>query len=213
MKRTVLLSLFILLFAAFQSNAQVFVGGGFGINTGKSKSTYGSTTSNGDKTLDLNFTPKVGFFLGENLAIGTGFGIGLSKATTPADASETGEEEVYKTTSWAFAPFVRYYFARAGEFSFFGEGAVAIGGGKSKHTVGSTTNEGPKLFTVVVGVAPCMSYNLSKKVALEASIGSIGYASATSKQTYGGEDYKDTSSGFGLNMDLDNISFGAIIKF
>jgi hypothetical protein len=209
MKRSILLCLFILFLTGLELNAQVFVGGGLGISTSKSKSTYLGTTTDGDKYFDLNFSPKVGFFLGKKLALGMGLDLWTSKVTEP----NTGESEetVNKSSGWSVGPFVRYYFAEAGNFSFFGEGALGIGGSKSKSTVGSNTTEGPKYFNVAFGVSPNLSYKLSDKVALEAGLGSLGFYSSTGKQKYGSDEAKQVSSGFGLNLDMTALSFSAII--
>ncbi len=189
----------------------VFVGGGFNLSTNKIKETYNSDTQEGDKTLSFSFFPKVGYFINNNIALGVGLGISTYKVTTPSTTYDP--EEVYTENSWAFGPFARYYYARTGNFSFFGEGIIGFGGGKSKNTIGSNTTEGPKLFTIAVGVSPALSYNLSDKVSLEAKLGGITYSSASSTSEYNTDEHKVTSSGIGLNLGLDDITFGAIIKF
>jgi hypothetical protein len=69
-----------------------------------------------------------------------------------------------------------------------------------------------------VSIAPAISYNLSEKFALEASFGSLGYSSFTSKETEQDEtgddiEIKETFSGIDFSLDMTSLSFGAIFKF
>ena len=54
-------------------NAQVFVGGDFGINSSKLKAESGSLSFDDSKTFAVYISPKVGFFLSDNFAVGLGF--------------------------------------------------------------------------------------------------------------------------------------------
>ncbi|MEI6747978.1 MAG: outer membrane beta-barrel protein [Bacteroidales bacterium] len=198
--------------------AQMFVGGAFSLATSSSKFSAGAVSLDGDKTFSFNFSPKAGYFLNDKFAIGLGFGFGTSKTTTPKELTASGEEEVSKANSWAIAPFARYYFAKSGDLSFFGEATLGFGGGKSEISAGAVTVDGPKTSMIGISVAPAISYDLGKKFAIEASFGGLGFASSTSKETIKDDEgndveSKDTSSGINLSLDLTSLSFGAIFKF
>lgn len=194
-------------------SAQVFVSGAFNLSTSNSKETMGSVSVDGDKTFEFDFMPKVGYFMSDDFAIGLGFGLGTSKTTSPKEITYSGEEEITKQNTWAIAPFARYYFARTGELSFFGEATFGFGGGKSEYSVGGVTEDGPKISMIGFGIAPAISYNLSERFAIEASFGSLGYSSYTTEETEGEEIYKYTVSGIDLSLDLTSLYFGAIFKF
>jgi len=66
------------------------------------------------------------------------------------------------------------------------------------------------IFMATINLAPAISYNLSEKFSIEASLGGINYTSETRKIKDG--DSKTTISGLDLSFGLDNLTFGAIYK-
>jgi hypothetical protein len=210
MKKTFLL---LIITASFMSlKAQVFIGGGLNFNTTNLKYTDNTTTEDGDKTISFNFYPKVGYFLNDKFAIGLGFGIGSTKTTTPKTDYE--DERVVKTKNWSVSPFARYYFTKINNFSVFGEGTLGFGGGSSSTKTGTTTNDGPKYFSVNINIAPAVSYNFSDNFSIETSLGGIGYSSQKATYDKGTEtEYSGTSAGINVSFGFDNLTFGAIYKF
>ena len=208
------LILLVLFLAGLELNAQVFVGGGLGIYSSSISTTTGSITNNGPSTLDYNFSPEVGFFIQDNLALG--LRLSIFNQTTKTNVNQN-RDDTHVTNSWSIAPFIRYYLAKSGNFSFFGEGALGIGGATSKNTSGSTTEEGPTTTIVSIGVSPGISYDLSEKVSLIAKLGGISYTSNSQKETFGtGQSATTTTTSnpvIGFNLGLNNLSFGAIVKF
>jgi hypothetical protein len=213
MKKSNAVLLFTLLLTGWSLNAQIFVGGGFSLNSTKSSSTTGSTTTEQGKNFNWDFSPEVGYFLSENLAVGLGFGIGNDKTTTPITLSSNSEHSV---TNWSVRPFARYYALKSGSFSVFGEGALSIGGSSSQTTNGSTTTDGPSTSNFGISIQPGISYDLSDKVSLLAKVGGIYYSSnGTSTTTGTGANVVKTETStpsFGLGLNLSTISFGAIVK-
>lgn len=205
--------LFTLLVAGWSLNAQIFVGGGFGLESTTSSSTTGSTTTELGKNFSYDFSPEVGYFLSENLALGLGFSIGNDKTTTPITTTTNSE---YSVTDWSIRPFARYYAMKSGSFSVFGEGALNIGGTSSQTTSGSTTTDGLSRSTFGISIQPGISYDLSDKVSLIAKVGGIYYnANGTSITTGTGANAVKTETSspvFGLGLRLSTISFGAIVK-
>jgi hypothetical protein len=210
MKRKNAVLLFTLLFTGWSLHAQIFVGGSLSLNSSKASSTTGSTTTELGKNFNYDFSPEVGYFLSENLAIGVGLGIGNSKTTTPITDSE------YSTTNWSIRPFARYYAMKVGSFSVFGEGALALGGSSSQTTSGSTTTDGLSTTTFGISLQPGFAYDLSDKVSLLAKIGGIYYNTNGTSITNGtGANAVKTETSnpsFGLGLNLSSISFGAIVK-
>jgi outer membrane protein len=217
MKKKIFTIALCMLAASTMLKAQVFVSGSLNLSTSNSKQSLGSVSVDGDKTFEFNFMPKAGYFISDDFAIGLGFGFGTSKTTSPKEITYSGEEEIYKENSWGIAPFARYYFARTGELSFFGEATIGFGGSKSEYSTGGVSVDGPKLSMIGVSIAPAISYNLSEKFAIEASFGSLGYSSFTSKETEqdetGDVEFKETISGIDFSLDMTSLYFGAIFKF
>ena len=166
MKKKNAVLLFALLLMGWSLNAQIFVGGSLSLNSSKSSSTTGSTTTELGKNMNYDFSPEVGYFLSENLALGLDFGIGNNKTTTPITLTTNSENSI---TNWSIRPFARYYAMKSGSFSVFGEGALNIGGSSTKTTSGSTTTDG--LSTTTFGMEIAKLRNLIQVIFSDAREG------------------------------------------
>ncbi|WP_300569030.1 outer membrane beta-barrel protein [Flavobacterium sp.] len=173
--------------AAGFSKGDVFVSGGVGI----------SSTKTGDaKTNGFNFSPKAGYFVTENIAVGLALGFASTK-----------DEDDTKDTNFSAGAFGRYYFTPSSQFSVFGQLGVNMNNTKHEEVIGGTTFEA-KANGFDVKLAPGISYFVSDHFAIEATFGALGYE--TSKPDADGAESTDT---FGLNLNLDSINFGLVYKF
>jgi long-subunit fatty acid transport protein len=168
--KTLRLFAFLLAAVGFSSlNAQTeqgrwMIGGTAGFN---------STDFGGDvKVTDIDFSPNLGYFIIDNLAIGAGLGFGSSKSDKLGDVS-----------SFALTPFARYYFLGTGDVRLFGQGRFGFGSQK----VGNLDSQS---FTTW-GLGAGLNYFLNNNVALEAL---VGYDSRKVK------DAANAANGFGLNI-------------
>jgi len=215
----------VLIAAVFTSNAQVFVGGGLGVEFGGGKSTYGGTSVDAPSTLALYFAPKAGFYLSDNFAVGmeAGFLTGTEKQTS-------GSTEIKNNLfGWGVSGFARYRLAGDEKLSLLLEGSVGAGGLKNKRTVGANTTDGDPMFAFAIGVLPVLSYSLTDRLNIEASCDflSFGFQSIIEKDkddaTY---KYIENYFGFGVNslgfnmLGLDEylgisnmIKIGIVFKF
>ncbi len=177
---------------AFTSSAQfakgdMFASGSVG---------YSSLTDNNNDTkqTSFSFSPSVGYFITNNLSLEGELLFG----------QETFEEVNLKTindNSMGFGIASRYYFTPANKFSFFGRlGAAYV-------TINDKVNKF-KTNAFVVGVSPAISYFVSDKFAMQATIGSINY-STTSFDVSGSK----SVNGLDLNFNLSNIAVGLNYKF
>ena len=104
---------------------------------------------------DMSLTPKLGYFVKDNWAIGGQVGL---KVTSPEGTSAT-------QTSYTVGAFTRYYFSDGqvdnllNNGRFFAEGTVGFGGDNSN--VGSSTNG------IDLGIGAGYSYFVTKNVGLE----------------------------------------------
>lgn len=168
------------------AQGDLFVSGGIGF----------SSTKQGDaKGSGLNFSPAIGYFISENIALGARLDVNSGK-------QENGGPEV-KTSGFGVEAFGRYYFTPAAKFSVFGE--LAVGVGSDKTEVGNVED---KSNTFGVNAGAGVSYFLSNNWAIEAGWAGLGYNS--SKEDVDGAEARNT---FGLNVDLSSINFGLIYKF
>ena len=153
--------------------------------------------STGDvKDNGFTFSPKAGYFVSENIAVG----VALGYTTTN---SEVPNVEDYKTNMFEAGVFGRYYFTPASQFSFFGE--LGVNFESSKEEQG---NAEAKANGFNVGLAPGISYFVSNCLALEASFGVLGYR--TNEPDVDNAESTDT---FAVGLNLSDINFGITYKF
>jgi outer membrane protein len=169
------------------SSGDVFVTGGVAITSSNDKNT--DTKDSG-----FGLTPKVGYFLTENIALGAKVGF-MSAKTTVAGATTMDDSGVM------FGAFGRYYFSPASQFSVFTELGFDYTTMKDKIT-------SVKENTMGVGLSLGLNYFVSNHFALEASY--AGLSIESSKFDVPGA--KNTSS-FGLGADLSAVSIGLLYKF
>lgn len=172
MKKTIL-SLMIL-FALTAVNAQTEKGNYLiGGNIGKIDATF-----NGNKSFSIGVTPKVAWFIRDNIAIGGLVELGVSTA-----------KNMGTTFEYRFGPMGRYYFGgEAGDdverARVFIEADAGFGGNNNSKTSISTNG-----FTL--GVGPGVAYFVNKNIAIE------GLAKYYLKTGFG-----NVSALSGLNIDV-----------
>lgn len=169
------------------SKGDVFVSGGFG---------FGSTKQGDAKSNDFTFSPAVGYFVTEEIALGARLNVESGK--TDNGVAET------KSSAFGGEVFGRYYFTPASQFSVFGELAVGFGNSKDEDALGNET----KFNNFGINAGAGVSYFLNSNFAIEAGWAGLGYNSV--KQDVSGA---DASNSFGLNVDLSSINFGLVYKF
>lgn len=203
-----------LLFSFFlvSLNAQVFVGGSIGFSASGGNHDNGTTTTDKPSTFNTNFSPKIGTFLSENVAIGLAIGYTSTRTKTPGST-----EVIDKSSTFGLSPFLRYYPMRWNKFSAFGQLNAGYSFSSSTHEVGGSSTDGPTTTNLYFNVVPGIAYDLSEKFSLETTINilSFGYYHTLVKSG----STKDRTNNFGFGLGLDNIvtvgsiSIGAIYKF
>lgn len=187
--KKLLLSLVAVAAITFGANAQtekgkIILGGNVGFN---------STKVDGAAKADVNFSvvPSVGFFVGNNFAIGTGVGYDYNKSVSSRNQNEAFE----------VAPFGRYYVNLTDQFKFFGQLSVPLAFGTVKD-VNANGDTGAKLGTTTsigVNVAPGLAFFPNKKVGIEFSVNGLGYENFTTKAEVTGAKVKTNSFGLEAN--------------
>ena len=168
------------------AKGDVFVSGGVGFNSGKQGEF---------KESNVTFSPAVGYFVAENIALGARLDI------------MSGKEEAFgaedKMSSFGAEVFGRYYWTPASQFSVFGEAAVGFGNSKMEYAGGGEDKY--KTFGINAGVG--VSYFLNSNWAIEAGWGALGY----NTEEVDGDD--ESTNSFNLGLDLTNINLGLVYKF
>ncbi|MDC3209740.1 porin family protein [Chitinophagales bacterium] len=154
---------------------------------------------------NLGITPKVGYFVSDNIVVGLDLGFAMANSK-----DESGPDEV-KTNGLSFGggAFARYYMMPADHFAMFFEGGLNTSFGSSSVETAGNSVDGPSTFALNAGITPGMSIYVSKKIALEANYGFLGYT--TSSSEIGG--VKTSQGNFGLNLNPNTIRLGVSVLF
>ena len=189
-------------------NAQLFVGGGLGLDLTGGKTKLGGNSYDHPSEAFFSFTPKVGFYLIDDLAIGTKIGLGIysEKYTPPGSGSQ---EQKTNGFGWEFSPFARYRVLGDEKVSLHLEAALGIGGYKEKYKSGGNSTDGDPLFTFGLGVLPVVTYSITEKLDLEASFDFLRFGFSIETETdESNSDNKstDTHFGFGVNSSYNPLA-------
>jgi len=153
---------------------------------------------------DYSLTPTVGYFIADNMMVGTGFSLGSS-------TTDSTDVEI-KSGSMNISPFFRFYMNDA----FFASAGLAFGSTSSSRDASSggitnTVENKTSTFGLNVGVGYSLMWN--DRVCIEPSFGiATSSGSSTSKENFGGtvtETESDAPSTFGMAIGLGiNIRLG-----
>ena len=153
-----------------------------------------NSSKQGDfKTNSVMFSPSVGYFISENIALELNLLVGSAE-----------DEDDDKTSNLGAGLGATYFFTPASQFSF------TVGAGVSYTNTKFEPNGGgeAKFNTFGFAIAPGLNYFVSDCIALRASIGALSYTSAKADA-----DGAEALNNFGLNLDLTDINFGITYKF
>ena len=176
------------------SKGNLFISGSVGVSSEKT----GNVKANG-----FTFSPRVGYFVSNNIAVGVALGFDSSK-------NDNGVNTINKGNQFSAGAFGRYYFMPSSQFSVFGQLGFNIDSTKSTTDVtfgNVTTSTVSKANGFGVALAPGVSYFLSNHFAIEATWGVLNFNSK--KPDVAGAD-TTTNVNFGLN--LNNLNFGLVYK-
>lgn len=173
------------------SEGDVFITGSVG---------FGSEKTGDAKTNTFNFSPKAGYFVTSNIAVGVQLGYTSGKETVETPGGDLEN----KDTSLEVGAFGRYYFTPARNFSFFGQLSAGYVSNKVEDEGAAEYKENG----VNIALAPGVSYFVSEHIAFEATFGILGYK--TLKPDVDGADSTNT---FNVGANFSDINFGMVYKF
>lgn len=166
------------------AEGDVYVSGSVGFDNSK----FADAKSN-----EFNFSPSVGYFISDNIALEANLLVGTSE-----DFSDD------KTTTFGAGLGATYFFTPASQFSFTLGAGVSYANSKFEPNGADEV----KYDTFGFAIAPGLNYFVSDHFALRASVGALSYTS--SKADFDGA---EAQNDFGVNVDLSDINFGVTYKF
>jgi hypothetical protein len=214
-KKVFLVMAVILLTSIFSADAQMFLGGSFGVDlgVGKNSSTSNGTTTSTDDPMVLGFSlsPKFGYYAKPKLIVGGEAEFGFYTSTNKNDPAN---ERKTSMLGWAIGPFVRERVGEWNKLSIWLESSAGVLGFSSKTKVANTTTDGPSALGFGISVLPVVSYNLSHNLGIELtcdflSIGFVSYTVTTKGDTW---KRKVSSSTFNLGVNSGTSEMRDVIE-
>lgn len=169
---------------AVSANAQVYLGGNFGIASSK--------LAGGESVTTYAVLPELGYNVNRDWAVGTTVGFGKGDPVSIEDNSRN-----YITVS----PYARYTFFHSKMVNVFVDGGFGYTHYNNAGTAAPSINEWN------VGVKPGVALNLNPKFCFVAHAGFLGWKS----QKYDGAD--KSSNAWGANLDGNNVTLGFYYNF
>lgn len=212
MKKIALLMVLVLT-SFVASNAQFFIGGGFGLNGEGGSYKNGGEKEKTPGEVSFYFAPQVGYMLSDDFGIGAYLSLNFEKENNHADPAT-----IRKSSSFGFAPFARYYAFRFKKFSFYGEAQALIALGSSKSEYDGEVSDGPKTTELGFHVTPGIAFDISNRFQLMARINAFGLGMYHQISKNDETDVTATTTDFGFDVSMNsivtsgNITIGAIIK-
>lgn len=123
------------------SQGNFMMGGTLGFSTADSNveiEANGSTiNNNGTRATQFNISPRIGYFIVDNFALGIGMDYTLNRIREPIDLSDPDTDyETEYDSDLLFGPFGRVYFPIASDKAFFLQGNFGFGSSQDRISVG-----------------------------------------------------------------------------
>jgi len=155
------------------------------------------------KNNNFAFSPKAGYFVSENLALGADLSINGGRIKNRSSID-------FKQSGYSFGPFVRYYKFLGQKTALFGNAAFNYTSDKTK-SLNSDQKFVPASSHENIGayITPGITYFASSKIGLEISLGYVGYTKTLTEQSMNTANYyKNSNSGFVKYYGLANSALG-----
>ena len=222
-------------------NAQLYLGGSFGISGGTNTTDKiedgGNVVSRDVKKFSLEVLPEIGYKINDNMAVGAEIGVDFTKETTPnyyyVGTGYLQYDTTVKGTYFNFNPYFRYIFVTWDKVSLFCDAQVGLRFGKgSTETpyydpttgahLGNQTRD-VKYSSYSFAIVPGIAYQASEKISVVAKLGKgLGYwhEKTTTPDQYtlpvvGTVQYdrEDFDNTFGLNLKTLGLTVGVYYNF
>ena len=153
-----------------------------------------SSVSKGDvKADDLTLSPGLAYMMSDNLAI-------IGQLAISSGKMDDGAGTEIKTSGFGIAAGVRYFLTPASKFSLSVGAQLGYASDKEDDGIADVT-----VKTTSLNVPLGLHYFVSNNFAISSTWGGLGYASVD-------DGSPDKATGFALNLNMSNISFGLLYK-
>lgn len=178
----------------------------------------GDSFSNSSDFNSFAFNPLGGYALSNNFIVG--LGLGYVRGSNEDDNTDSGgsiTEFESETTTYSIFPYARKFFSVSPNFAFFlqGEARYSDISNESDRTFdGTTTNSNSDGESWFFGIRPGITYFVSKRFALEANLGTLGYTTSnTEANNSSGATTESDRNQFAFELNASNLFFGLSYYF
>lgn len=152
--------------AQFTARGNFVMGASVGLSNANSKvkedTGTGTVSGQGPSSRQFSITPKVGYLLVDNFALGLGLDFTNSQIKQP-------NEDVIKDSDLLFGPFTRYYLMAGDDKAFFFELNFGFGNSSDNKTIGGVQNN-IQTNIFAVGAGPGFTIFSSDAIGIEALV-------------------------------------------
>jgi outer membrane protein len=168
------------------SSGNMMLGGGVTFNS----VSYENGSANDGSS--VTFSPGFGYFISDNLAIGTTFTLSSSRNGTGANKNVN--------SSFGLGPFARYYLFTSNEsFAFFGQAQITFASGKNDPAFGNVS----KSNSIALSIFPGAAYFFNEHWAIELAI--TGFIFSSTDPNTSNDNDKYSGVHLGLNSLTPNL--------
>ncbi len=153
------------------------------------------------KTFTFSINPSYAYAISDDLFLGIGLGYSHSKRKDGVNNNNVDYDEV-TTSSYQVFPFVRYYKGIGKKLAFFIQGEARYSHFETELNFLNGTDTNNFFF----GIRPGLTLMLNKNLALETSIGALGYRTGKSENEANNSESSFNTFEFSLNS--SNLFFG-----
>jgi len=183
------LSLFAIVAISLSSQAQtekgkIMLGGGLTLDS------YNSDVSGASAISNFRIEPSIGYFFGNNIALGTGVGYSHS------------DNGGYQNSAFTVSPFARHYTMLSESFRFFGQLSVPMAFGTFNDPYTGNTLQKGKTTSIGVGLAPGFAFFPTKKIGIEVAVSGLTFNKMTAKDNDGNKVDNRSSKTFGIGANF-----------
>ena len=178
----------------------------------------GDSFSNSNDFNSFTFSPSGGYALSNNFIVG--LGLGYARGTNEdnnTDSEGLISEFESETTTYSIFPYARKFFSVSPNFAFFlqGEARYSNTSNESDRTFdGTTTNASSDGESWFFGIRPGVTYFVSKRFALEANLGTLGYTTTNNERdNSSGNTTESDFNRFAFELNASNLFFGLSYYF
>ena len=216
--KKVIIVCFIMVASSITGKAQYFVAGELGFGLSNGKRSEGGVTEDSPSSTSFNFSPALGYWLNDKIAVGAGAAIGVlissQKKTDPLNPEKEIEFK-QNTPNWGVSAFCRNKLLGSEKFSFLLQNSIGFYGSSTIEKYGTEKKKTFSGTSLYIQVRPIVSYQLNEKFCLEGVCDFLDLAmySNTKKNEVTGR--KDTYNhiNFGVQSTLLNSLTNIRISF